>query len=426
MWFKLKIWLKNPSENLWLTPALGAIFATFFSLFATASRYFIPANAVPNISIDTLSSLLDIIASSMLAVTTFSLSIMVAAFASASSSGTPRAYKLMMNDDNTRLAITSFISAFIYAVIAKIALGLEYYGPAGRFILFISTILVLMYLIYTLIRWVHTLSKLGTLGTTIGKIEIAAGEALANFRAEPNFGATGIQPTTEPAFQIFSPKTGYLANFDIEGLNQIAQTQQLHLHLNEVPGKFLGPKTPLISIYSTQNFTNEEKQQLIQSISATFIIESDRSFLQDPRFGVLVMSEVAQKAMSAAINDVGSAISGINALTRILIDSQPDPDTEKLDYTNISIDAFDIKELITTSFAPLARDCLGNIELNQRMLKSLAMIKHNVPEVELQQAAEQTAIQLVQRSIQYFEFEPDQVILIEEFKKNFPEANISF
>ena len=109
MWFKLKLWWNNPAENLWFTPTLGALFAILFSLFATASRYFIPNTAVPNISIDTLSNLLDIISSSMLAVTTFSLSIMVAAFASASTSGTPRAYKLMMSDDNTRLAITSFI-----------------------------------------------------------------------------------------------------------------------------------------------------------------------------------------------------------------------------------------------------------------------------------------------------------------------------
>lgn len=161
-------------------------------------------------------------------------------------------------------------------------------------------------------------------------------------------------------------------------------------------------------------------------ISAAFIIESDRSFLQDPRFGVLVMSEVAQKAMSAAINDVGSAISGINALTRILIDNQADPNQSQLDYKNISIESFDIKELITTSFAPLARDCLGNIELNQRMLKSLAIIKNNVPEVELQQAAEQTGIQLVERSIQHFEFKPDQLLLTDEFKKNFPEAQKHF
>ena len=266
MWYKIKIWLQNPSENLWLTPALGAIFAIFFSLFATASRYFIPANAVPNISIETLSSLLDIIASSMLAVTTFSLSIMVAAFASASSSGTPRAYKLMMNDDNTRLAITSFISAFIYAVIAKIALGLEYYGPSGRFVLFVSTILVLMYLIYTLIRWVHTLSQLGTLTNTIAKIEEAAGHALREFRTYPHYGATGQRPQGSPAFQISSPSTGYLTNFDIEGLEALANTHQLHLHLEHMPGKFLDPQLPLVSIYSPTQIDAKEQQALQSSI----------------------------------------------------------------------------------------------------------------------------------------------------------------
>ncbi|ANF82976.1 hypothetical protein A3K93_12775 [Acinetobacter sp. NCu2D-2] len=41
MWYKLRLWLQNPSENLWLNPALGAIFAIFFSLFATVSRYFL-------------------------------------------------------------------------------------------------------------------------------------------------------------------------------------------------------------------------------------------------------------------------------------------------------------------------------------------------------------------------------------------------
>lgn len=171
-----------------------------FSLFAIASQYFIPASTVLNISIDTLGSLLDIIASSMLAVTTFSLSIMVAAFASASSSGTPRAYSLMMSDDNTRLAISSFISAFIYAVIAKIALGLEYYGPSGRFVLFISTILVLMYLIYTLIHWVQTLSKLGNLTTTIDKIETAAKRPWASSGINRTWGQQGRSLLLRPAF----------------------------------------------------------------------------------------------------------------------------------------------------------------------------------------------------------------------------------
>lgn len=422
MWYKVKLWLQNPSENLWLTPALGAIFATFFSLFATASKYFIPAKAVPNISIETLSSLLDIIASSMLAVTTFSLSIMVAAFASASSSGTPRAYKLMMSDDNTRVAITSFISAFIYAVIAKIALGLEYYGVAGRFVLFVSTILVLMYLIYTLIRWVQTLSKLGTLTTTIQKIEDAASRAMREFRTQPHYGATGQRPQRPASFQVLSPCTGYFTNFDVDGLENLAQTHQLHLHLEQMPGKFLDPKLALVSVYSAADLDEASQQELKTLILNHIVIEPNRSFLQDPRFGLLVMSEVGQKAMSSGINDVGSGISAINALTRILIDSHADEMLERKDCTHVSLTQFPIKELIYSTFAPMARDGAGNFELNLRMLKCLSSIQKNVPEVDLQHAAENMAKDLIERCLQQFEFESDRQALKQEFDQLFPQA----
>ncbi len=83
---------------------------------------------------------------------------MVSAFASASSGATPRATELIMGDDNTRTTISGFIAAFIFTVIAKTALGMEYYGQNGRFILFIGTIAVMAYLIVSLIRWVFTLS----------------------------------------------------------------------------------------------------------------------------------------------------------------------------------------------------------------------------------------------------------------------------
>ncbi|WP_180028800.1 DUF2254 domain-containing protein [Acinetobacter sp. YH16032] len=419
MWFKLKLWWNNPAENLWFTPALGALLAIFFSLFATASRYFIPSHAVPNISIETLSSLLDIIASSMLAVTTFSLSIMVAAFASASSSGTPRAYKLMMNDDNTRLAITSFISAFIYAVIAKIALGLQYYGVSGRFVLFVSTILVLIYLIVTLIRWVQTLSQLGTLTNAISKIETAASQALSTFRTHPNFGASGQKPLGESQLKIHPKQTGYFTHFDIESLNLLAQTHNAHIHLALLPGKFVDPSLVLIEVFTENPIDDEELKNLEHQIHEYVVIETNRSFLQDPRFGLLVMSEVGQKAMSAAINDVGSAISAINALTRIIIDSQPDPEQKTFNFSNISVDMFDIREFVSSSFAPMARDCISNIELNQRIIKCLSMIKKNVSEPELREAAHEMAHEILARCLKHFEFEPDRQRLIREYENNF-------
>ena len=137
-------------------------------------------------------------------------------------------------------------------MIAKIALGLKYYGVSGRFVLFISTILVLMYLIFTLIRWVQTLSQLGTLNTTINKIEETATETLSKFRAQPSLGAIGIRPEAEPQFVICAPQTGYFTNFDIETLAEIAEKFELHLHFVYMPGKFVDPSSAIIEIFSKQ------------------------------------------------------------------------------------------------------------------------------------------------------------------------------
>lgn len=150
--------LKKPSNKLWVSAASWALLTVIFVLSLRLGARTLEVASLPDIKQETLESLLNVIASSMLAVTTFSLSIMVAAFASASNGATPRATDLVMGDSTTRTAITSFICAFIYAIIAKTALGMAFYAQNGRFILFISTVAVLLYLIITLIRWVYTLS----------------------------------------------------------------------------------------------------------------------------------------------------------------------------------------------------------------------------------------------------------------------------
>jgi hypothetical protein len=63
---------------------------------------YIPARLPTRIGADAVDNILGIIASRMLAVTTFSLDIMVSAYSAATSSVTPRATKLVMEDSTTR------------------------------------------------------------------------------------------------------------------------------------------------------------------------------------------------------------------------------------------------------------------------------------------------------------------------------------
>src|SRR5690606_41571550 len=67
-------------------------------------------------------SLLNIIASSMLAVTTFSLGVMTAAFSAATTNVTPRATRLLMEDDLTNNVLSTFIGAFLFSIVGIIVL----------------------------------------------------------------------------------------------------------------------------------------------------------------------------------------------------------------------------------------------------------------------------------------------------------------
>ena len=209
-------WLRERRNRLWVTPALASVVAVLLALAAAWVSRVVPEDTLPDIDRDTVQSLLTIVASSMLAVTTFSLSIMVSAFASAANGATPRATELVMGDEGTRSAIAMFLSAFIYAVVARVALGMGYYGGAGRFVLFLGTMGVLVMLLVTLVNWVKTLSTLGRMSNTLNKIEQAAEKALRTHWRAPLLGA-GPAPAIMPRFDLalrFAPDglARFLAN----------------------------------------------------------------------------------------------------------------------------------------------------------------------------------------------------------------------
>ncbi|MBE2897983.1 DUF2254 domain-containing protein [Pasteurellaceae bacterium 20609_3] len=375
--FDALLWLKKPSNALWVTPVLGAMVAVVFAFAAAGANRFFPDNFSINIETDTLDSLLGIIASSMLAVSTFSLSIMVSAFASASNGATPRATELVMGDDNTRVAIASFISAFVYAVIAKTALGIGYYGQPGRFVLFVGTIGVLLYLIYTLINWVKTLSQLGRLNNTLDKIELATEQTLINYRKRPNMGAKGIDKVRYK-HAIYAGFSGYLTHINMGKLQTFASKHECEIDIAVRPGA-------LVFNGMAMAYVSKKIDEAQESLCSAFVVEDDRSYAQDPKFGMIVLSEVAQRALSPAVNDPGTAIKVLTVLMRLLLDAKTEE--EELEYDKLSIVKLDETDLISQPFSPISRDGASIMEVHIRMQKILHTISMHAKETRMRHAA---------------------------------------
>lgn len=76
---------------------------------------------------EAVDNILNILASSMLAVTTFSLSIMVTAYGSATTNVTPRATRLVVEDVTTQNVLATFIGSFLLKWSTKLATALEFF-----------------------------------------------------------------------------------------------------------------------------------------------------------------------------------------------------------------------------------------------------------------------------------------------------------
>ena len=230
---------------------------------------------VPKVEHDTVEKLLSIIAASMLGVATFAVASMVSAYASVSGSATPRAFSLVVSDDVSKTALSTFIAAFIFSVIALIAIKTGLYGRAGLFFIFVMTIGVLGWVIFSFIRWVDQIARLGRLGTTIDRVEKAAEVALTRRRHAPNLGGLPTAADGRPGDPIFSEAIGYVQHINVEALQACAVKHRVVLTVAALPG---GTATPPGRAHLVHQLAFADRPQIFgRTISCSISLSSDRS-----------------------------------------------------------------------------------------------------------------------------------------------------
>lgn len=170
----------------------------------------------PDIQYESLDDLLSTLSNSMLVIAIFAVGSMISAFAAASSTATPRSFKLVVADDVSQNALSIYIGSFIYSIVASVAFKNGYYGKAGHFVLFILTLTVFLLVIITFIRWVERISKLGRLEHTIQKIEDITTKTFEKRIRVRRMGGSPIIVREDKGVPIYSDEIGYILYVKIE------------------------------------------------------------------------------------------------------------------------------------------------------------------------------------------------------------------
>jgi uncharacterized membrane protein len=120
-------------------------------------------------------------------------------------------------------------------------------------------------------------------------------------------------------------------------------------------------------------------EALTAEIAAAFIIGDDRTFEDDPRFGLVALAEIAARSLSPAVNDPGTAIDIVGTFVRLFA-RWVEPGAEVPPrFDRVGVPALRMSDMFDDAFTAIARDGAGTVEVGIRLQKgflALASMGH--------------------------------------------------
>jgi len=368
---RIRFLLNRIGERLWVRPLVVCILSIFGVFVAKTADNTQIGQLVPDITPNSIQTLLSTIASSMLVIATFAVASMLSAYTSASSATTPRSFSLVISDDVSQNALSTFIGAFIFSIVALIAVQNSFYNKAGRFTLFVLTVLVFIIVVLMFVRWTDSIARLGRLGTTVDKVETATAAALQKRRSTPTFGGVPVKLSGTDGQAVSADLIGYVQRIDVDTLQKAAEKSQVQITVASLPGTFTAPGQVLAYVTSdSESLSDLDTSQ----IKKAFLIGDDRLFDDDPRFGLIVLSEIASRALSPAVNDPGTAIDIIGTFVRLFahwLEPLQEGDDQTVEYDRVAVPELSLRDMFDDAFTAIARDGAGTIEVSVRLQKAL-------------------------------------------------------
>lgn len=273
---------------------------------------------------------LSAISGSMITVAGTVFSVTIAAVVYASGQYGPRLLSNFMSDRGNQVTLGTFIATFVYCLL--VLRTIRSAGEADASMAFVPNLALLVGValalcsIAVLIFFIHHVPSQLHINTVIEDVGDRLLKEIDNrfpqFIGTPPSGNAGhvdipatfrldaSQDDGARRAQVAARKTGYLQLIDDSAIMKLASAQELVLRLQYQPGDFVHRGRTLVEAWPPDRCGEDEAAK----IEAAFAVGSRRTPLQDLRFLVDELVEIAARALSPGVNDPFTAVTCLDWL----------------------------------------------------------------------------------------------------------------
>ena len=322
----INLWV-SIRASFWFIPALMVITATAMAfnlvtidrtLSVVSFRFY---GFTYSISPEGARSILATIAGSMMTVAGVTFSITIVVLNLASSQFGPRLLRNFMEDRSTQFVLGTFVSSFIYCLFVLRSIETFATDVFVPNLSVIFAVVLALFNVGVLIFFIHHIATSIQADQVIAEISRELEENIC--RIFPDELDNEVQNERRMRTQLpeekqdhyyihnlAAPRSGYLQAVDNDGLFQIARKSDFLIHVQLRPGQFVVAGSTLAVIISQDIL----EVQLIDPMTDTFIIGTQRTPEQDAEYPIHQLVEVAVRALSPGINDPYTAVACIDQL----------------------------------------------------------------------------------------------------------------
>lgn len=319
-------------DNTWLIPGLFGITALLMGIGVArwSGLQDLAGDVGYRGDLDNAKIVLSTIAAAMLTFMAVVFSATLVALQLASGQFSPRVLRTFQRDRRTQVVQGTFLATFVYSLTALAELG----RADNRGIPFevLVALLLVAASLAAFILYVHHISRSIRAVYVIEAIAVEACRALDQvFPVDPGPSpdASGFierEGDERSAIVVPSPRSGVVAAVDLYHLADRAESDDLYVTILPPIGAYVALGQPLFEV-SVPPWSSEARPSELARLSRAIDLTESRTMYQDIGFALRQLVDIAERALSPAVNDPTTAVQALDRIGDLVrrIAARPDP-----------------------------------------------------------------------------------------------------
>jgi uncharacterized membrane protein len=273
---------------------------------------------------DDARSLLIVVSSTMITVTGLVFALTIVALQIASGQYSPRLLRNFMRDRGTQLVLSIFVGAFAYSTAGLYTVGVQGSGQeafvprlavSGSLALALASVGVLIYFIHHLARSIQ-------IDTIMSQVEREASAVIDEvYPHQPGYREAEERCPEPPLVAVGLPsaRSGYIQAVDPDPLVRTAVRHDVVVVVARQVGDHVVAGTPIAWAWGrTAGQPPPGAGTLREAVDEAVQVGFERTMVQDVGFGIRRLVDIANKALSPAVNDPYTGVQAVHHLSVLL------------------------------------------------------------------------------------------------------------